>query len=250
MDSLPAVTLRGTQDGVLLRIDGTMSFPEIKRQLEDHMRSSESFFRGAELLLEISEGSLTGQQLVDLEDLVSERCGATLAGTVSPRQDDPCLVSLPLAINRTGCTRGRRVPLTRERIAALLVRGTIRSGQRIRHHGHLIMVGDVNPGGEVVAAADIVVLGRLRGMAHAGATGRRDALIAAHVLQPTQLRIAEFVTRSPDGVCAPAGVPEVARVDGERVVIETYHAYLENRATPDTWTVNSADGRDGSWVSP
>ncbi|TWH54347.1 septum site-determining protein MinC [Dulcicalothrix desertica PCC 7102] len=88
---------------------------------------------------------------------------------------------------------------------------TIRSGVEIRHPGTVIILGDVNPGGIVVASGDILVWGRLRGVAHAGADGNSECLIMALQMEPTQLRIADAVARAPEK--APTQFhPEVAYV--------------------------------------
>lgn len=80
----------------------------------------------------------------------------------------------------------------------LYLEKTLRSGEEIRHPGHVILLGDLNPGGIVVADGDILVWGRLRGIAHAGALGNRDCLIMALQMEPTQLRIADAVARAPE----------------------------------------------------
>lgn len=72
-------------------------------------------------------------------------------------------------------------------------KGSLRSGQRIEFEGSLVIIGDVNPGAEVIAGENIVVLGELRGLAHAGAKGNRDAVIEAVEVLATQLRIADVV---------------------------------------------------------
>ncbi|WP_414529287.1 septum site-determining protein MinC [Nodularia chucula] len=88
---------------------------------------------------------------------------------------------------------------------------TVRSGTEIRHPGTVIILGDINPGGIVVAEGDIVVWGRLRGIAHAGAGGNSECLIMALQMEPTQLRIADAVARAPEK--SPNQVfPEVAHI--------------------------------------
>ncbi|BAZ27882.1 septum formation inhibitor MinC [Cylindrospermum sp. NIES-4074] len=81
---------------------------------------------------------------------------------------------------------------------ALYLEMTVRSGAEIRHAGTVIILGDLNPGGIVVADGDILVWGRLRGVAHAGAGGNRECLIMALQMEPTQLRIADVVARAPE----------------------------------------------------
>ncbi|MEL6500454.1 MAG: septum site-determining protein MinC [Cyanobacteria bacterium J06623_1] len=79
----------------------------------------------------------------------------------------------------------------------LYLQSTVRSGVEIRHPGTIIIFGDLNPGGKVIAAGDILVWGRLRGIAHAGAQGNAQCRITALQMEFTQLRIADAVARAP-----------------------------------------------------
>ncbi|KJS19382.1 MAG: septum site-determining protein MinC [Clostridiaceae bacterium BRH_c20a] len=106
--------------------------------------------------------------------------------------------------------------------STLMVRKNLRSGQTIFHEGTVIILGDVNPGAEVIALGHILVLGNLRGIAHAGARGDTRAVVFASRLQPTQLRIADFITRAPDGEILVPSEPEIARIKNGMVVIEKY----------------------------
>lgn len=80
----------------------------------------------------------------------------------------------------------------------LYMETTVRSGVEIRHRGSVIILGDVNPGGIVVADGDILIWGRLRGVAHAGAQGNSECTIMALQMEPTQLRIANALARAPE----------------------------------------------------
>ncbi len=101
---------------------------------------------------------------------------------------------------------------------ALYLQMTVRSGVEIRHPGSVIILGDLNPGGIVVADGDILVWGRLRGIAHAGAGGNRECLIMAVQMEPTQLRIADAVARAPEK--SPMQFyPEVAHITPEGIRI-------------------------------
>ena len=72
-------------------------------------------------------------------------------------------------------------------------RGSLRSGQKMESEGSLVILGDVNSGAEVMASDNIVVLGALRGLAHAGAKGNKQAIISAGLLDTVQIRIANIV---------------------------------------------------------
>lgn len=104
-------------------------------------------------------------------------------------------------------TSAARVPL----VEPLYLKTTVRSGTDIRHPGTVIILGDVNPGGKIIADGDILVWGCLRGVTHAGAKGDRECRIMALRMEPTQLRIADVVARAP--ATAPQELsPEVAYV--------------------------------------
>jgi len=93
-------------------------------------------------------------------------------------------------------------------------RGTLRSGEHLQGEGSLLLLGDLNPGARISAVGDILVWGRLRGVAHAGCQGDEAARIVALQLRPLQLRIADAVARGPQERPAP-GLAEQARlVDG------------------------------------
>ena len=72
-------------------------------------------------------------------------------------------------------------------------KGALRSGQRLEYEGSIVIIGDVNAGAEVVAGENIVVLGTLRGLAHAGAKGNKDAIIEASEIDAVQIRIADKI---------------------------------------------------------
>ncbi len=72
-------------------------------------------------------------------------------------------------------------------------RGSLRSGQKIESEGSIVIIGDVNSGAEVMASDNIIVLGALRGLAHAGAKGNKQAIIAAGLVDTVQIRIANVV---------------------------------------------------------
>lgn len=92
--------------------------------------------------------------------------------------------------------------------------GSIRSGQRVEFEGSLVIIGDVNSGAEVIAGENIVVLGALRGLAHAGAKGNKDAIIAANKIESAQIRISNLIQ-------------EIVKNDEEYNIPKTY-AYIKD----------------------
>lgn len=99
---------------------------------------------------------------------------------------------------------------------SIFIKNTVRSGQRIECEGDIVVVGDVNPGAELIAGGNIAVMGTLRGLAHAGATGRTDVVISAFKLAPKQLRINTKISIFPD---EDSQFPEYAMLMGDKIVI-------------------------------
>ena len=97
----------------------------------------------------------------------------------------------------------------------LVHRGTLRSGDHLQAEGSVLLLGDVNPGARLSAAGNVLVWGRLRGIAHAGVSGNREARIVALQLRPLQLRIAEVVARGPEGLPPPGLAEQALLVEGE-----------------------------------
>lgn len=111
---------------------------------------------------------------------------------------------------------GIRKPFNREIASSetKFVRTSLRSGQRAEYEGSIVVLGDVNGGAEVIAGENVVVLGCIRGMVHAGAKGNKEAIITAGSIEATQIRISNVVKE-----CEPE--------DFEDSVIKT-NAYIDN----------------------
>ena len=112
-----------------------------------------------------------------------------------------------------------------EKLPTLYVQRTLRSGQSLKSDGNIVIIGDVNPGAEIIAKGDITVWGVLGGIAHAGSEGCNFARVRALKLNAIQLRIGEIFARRPDTVNVPyvqksdSFTPEEARVVKKHIVI-------------------------------
>lgn len=116
-----------------------------------------------------------------------------------------------------------------EKLPTLYIQRTLRSGQSITSEGNIVIIGDVNPGSEVIAKGDITVWGILGGIAHAGSEGNQFARIRALKMNAIQLRIADVFARRPDSANIPyiqktdTFVPEEACVRKKQIIIQKIH---------------------------
>lgn len=111
----------------------------------------------------------------------------------------------------------------------LYLQTTVRSGVEIRHPGTVIVFGDVNPGGVVIADGDILIWGKLRGVAHAGAAGNSECLIMSLEMEPTQIRIADAVARAPENP-PEQYYPEIAYVTPQGIRITPAAGFSRSQA--------------------
>ena len=103
----------------------------------------------------------------------------------------------------------------------LFIYRTLRSGQKVHSEGSMIIWGDVHESSEITAVRDIIVLGRLEGIAHAGCYGDANSTIFALNLAPKQIRIGDKISRAP-GDYVKHSVPEIAYVEDNNICIKDY----------------------------
>jgi septum site-determining protein MinC len=122
---------------------------------------------------------------------------------------------------------------TQEPLAYYVHQGNLRSGQILQRTESVIVIGDVNPGAQVVSPGDVLIWGRLRGSVHAGAEGDEQAMVTALEFEPTQLRIAGLTSVPPDkkpsvGILfwkkALEPGPEFAYIAGGRIYVEPWNS--------------------------
>lgn len=179
------VSVKGTKDGLLFLLDEQCEFSLLIGHLDGLLNGETSaVFEGPEVAVSIDYGarSLTAEEQRQLMNLFLAKGNLIIREWSYHTSAKKSLVAL------------------REKTAPHLVyKGTVRAGQSLTFDGDIVIIGDVNPGAEVIAAGDVYVFGKLRGIAHAGSTGNEEAIIAAADFAPLQLRIGNRVSRAPVG---------------------------------------------------
>lgn len=222
--------IKGIRDGLLISYAGG-DFPAWYDNLAVQLAEKQSFLRGSRVTLATGDQRLVYHQLVEIRNLLRDHeleLWAVLAEVPTTRE---AARRLALATRLPGSNTDLEgnsldhAPAAAEHLEqevdqaanGLLLRETIRSGRSIYHDGHVIIVGDVNPGAEVIAGGDVIVWGKVRGLVHAGALGDTDAVICALELIPTQLRIADQIAISPHDQHRPAAPEKVSIRDGQLI---------------------------------
>ncbi|RDI44146.1 septum site-determining protein MinC [Falsibacillus pallidus] len=211
------VMIKGTKNGLVLQLNDQCSYDDVKKELEDKLSAHYREQEDAPLIaVKIQAGNryLTTEQEEELKELVRKKRNLVVEEVYSS------VMTKEEAFKQ------------KEETDIFSVAAVVRSGQVLEVPGDLLLVGDVNPGGRVKAGGNIFIMGMLKGIAHAGCNGNKDAVIAASVMTPTQLRIAECLNRAPDSYDAAGNEMECAYIDdSEQIVIDRLQVLKHLRPT-------------------
>ena len=222
MDS--KVQIKGIREGLLVTL-GEGSWDELEQSLILEMDEQAEFLQGAKLILDVKQHQVGAAKMGKLRDHFSDR-GLSLWAVLS-ESDSTASTAQALGF----ATQIHQVETSYEDLVASsditgqearFIHRTVRSGSSISFQGHITILGDVNPGAEIIATGNVIVWGRLRGLVHAGAEGDEDAIVCALDLSPTQLRIADQIAIPPEQDGKPE--PEIAFLRDGQVVAENWKA--------------------------
>lgn len=213
------IHLRGSRHGILVSVREDVDFAVAMQALRARLGQDGGFFAGSEVSLDLGWREVGDPDMDLLESVLAER-GVRLLGIISTSLTTRARAEgrgHKAIIGRLGLSQHQGRAIRREArekpapepaespaesgvepVAAgpdptLMVRRTLRSGQTVRYAGNVVIMGDVNPGAAIEAEGDVVVLGSLRGQAHAGSGGREGAVVVAMGMLATQLRIGEHI---------------------------------------------------------
>jgi len=212
------IAIKGIRQGLLVTL-GEGEWSSLMTALKAHLGENPAFFRGGRMAIEVGERKLTATEIEEVRSIAAHH-RVELWALLSKNAATEAEARGAGLVTELAYGRERRGPAEDDEETtdkATVVQRTVRSGQSVRHPGHVVIIGDVNPGAEIVAGGSIVVWGRLRGLVHAGALGDENAVICALDLAPTQLRIGKHISRSPE-VRPSKAVPEKASVRDGRIV--------------------------------
>jgi septum site-determining protein MinC len=223
MDDLASlIQIKGLRDGLLVSI-ADAPWEEQRAALLEQIDGQQAFFQGARLALDIGTQVLKVNEMVELRDSLSER-NVSLWAVVSesPTTEKTAqLLGLATRISKPRPEEAHNYEVQDVgEGTALFLNKTLRSGARVEFAGHVVVLGDVNPGAEIIAEGNIVIWGRLRGAVHAGSKGDESSVVCALDFLPIRLQVAEDAMNISER--KETGRPEMAFIRNERVIIEPW----------------------------
>ena len=207
-----AVKLKGTREGFSVTLDSTEPYEVIEKQAEDLFVNLRHLAKGSKVSIDNGRDEVPRDLLMKLGMFLKTRFGVADVVEKHYVENNHDIEELQEISQVPGGIMGD----------VKLMAGRVRSGQKVMAENHLIILGDVNPGGEVFAGGDILVLGSLCGTALAGQADKEHSIILALDFRPTQVQIAGFVAA---GMASSAGrTPEFAFVENGAIVVDNYIA--------------------------
>ncbi|MFM1652357.1 septum site-determining protein MinC [Brevibacillus sp. B_LB10_24] len=210
------VTIKGTKNGLVFYMDDTCSFDELVADLREKIEHSHQQILSGPLIrvtVKLGKRYCTPEEQEMLTQIIRQRGNLVIhlidADVISKEEAFAELLKSTFTIE----TR------------------TVRSGQVLEFDGDILLLGDVNPSGAVKCTGSIFVLGNLRGVAHAGCSGNREAIIAASLMNPTQLRIGDVISRPGEEWAKTTGSAEFAYLEDDKMLVAKMN-YL-HRVRPD-----------------
>ncbi|KAE9637305.1 MAG: septum site-determining protein MinC [Epulopiscium sp.] len=195
MNDENCVIFKGTKDGLVVLLSPDIDFATLKKYLRKKTEDAKKFFQGAKVSLMFKGRVLNEEEQYELLQIISEQTQLN----ISFIHDDDSINNSDKLSNKSiedlvTYSLSNNIEIDKTQY----YKGTIRSGQKIEFEGSVVVIGDVNPGGEIIAGGNIIILGSLKGTVHAGSRGSTKAFVAALNMRPMQLHIGNVITRSPD----------------------------------------------------
>ncbi len=218
--------IKGFGNNVNIILGNEADFSDLEAELIKKLEDSNQLLSGVEVILNAGDRVLSIEECRKLKGILDDRFNLIVSAVRSSSENTRKAaeeVGWSVEAQQPEKKKERKKKKARTSVErennAVLIKQTLRSGQGEWHRGSIVIIGDVNPGAEVVATGDVVVMGKLRGVAHAGADGDTSAVIVALDLRPIQLRIAGYIGRSPDLDLKKNNVPEMAQIEDGNIVI-------------------------------
>lgn len=173
------VSINLKKDEVVIKIDENATQKDIILELNRKLKELKKMYQDETTPIRVTGKILANKEIEQIEEIIKEKIDVEIS------------FDSPKTLGLHSITRSYKKDVGKSETT--FHKGSLRSGQRLEVEGSLVVVGDVNSGAEVIAGDNIVIVGTLRGLAHAGAKGNKEAIIATSTLDAVQIRISNIV---------------------------------------------------------
>ena len=175
------ITILANSNNIIIRIKEGAIYQDIKKELKEKLPQLKKFYKEEKNPILVTGKMLKTSEVKELKKILKNSI------------DVEVMFDSPHTLGLHGIKKDYRKEIATSE--SKFYKTSLRSGQKLEFEGSIIIIGDVNDGAEVIAEDNIVVIGNLRGLAHAGAKGNMDAVIAAHSIDSPQIRIGTVIKK-------------------------------------------------------
>ena len=196
------VIIKSNKYGINLILDAKLPFGELLEAVKAKFLESEKFFKNAKMAISFAGRELTEEEEQQIIDTITENTSITILCIVDNNEEHAEFIRQQIEAF-TANTAVQQESVDTEPVIANggeFYRGTLRSGQVLESVSSVVVIGDVNPGAQVISQGNVLILGALKGNACAGAAGNTDCFIVALEMDPIQIQIGDVLAKSPDKV--------------------------------------------------
>lgn len=216
--------IKGSKSGITVFLDEEMPFEELLENVSDKFKSASKFFNNANMAISFDGRNLSAEEEKRILNVISDVSELNIVCVLDENNDmkevyeeavKKAMASVEIPKQPVSQT------ITDPKTTCMFYKGTLRSGQVFEADGSVVVLGDVNPGGKVVAKGSVIVLGSLKGNIFAGVDGNENAFVVALEMSPMQIKIGDIIARSSD-----SGINKISKGKNKAKTLEPKIAYV------------------------
>lgn len=224
-----SVIIKGSKSGITVFLDNEMPFEELLESVSDKFKNASKFFNNANMAISFDGRNLSAEEEKKILNIISDVSDLNIVCVLDENNDMKTVyeeaVKKAIASTAVQVPEPASQPVSQTvsdlRTSCMFYKGTLRSGQVFEADGSVVVLGDVNPGGKVVAKGSVIVLGSLKGNIFAGVDGNENAFVVALEMSPMQIKIGDIIARSSD-----SGVNKISKGKNKSKILEPKIAYV------------------------
>lgn len=189
------VIIKSNKYGINLILDPNVSFRDLLAAVIEKFKESEKFFKDSSLVIAFEGRRLSQEEEYKIIEAITENTSIQIACIMDNDSDREERMRQQLDEYYSAVESQYAAAMAAQ---GDFYKGTLRSGQLLESESSVTIIGDVNPGAKIVSGGNIVILGALKGNAHAGAYGNEECFIFALDMNPIQIQIGSLIAKSPD----------------------------------------------------
>lgn len=207
-----SVVIKGNKYGIVLVLDASLSFEQLKLNITSKFRESKEFFGKCSMAISFEGRQLTTKEEQEVVDIITDNTDISILCIID--NDKQREEMFKKSINEK---LGELSPQSGQ-----FYKGTLRSGQVLESESSLVILGDVNPGAKIISSGNVVVLGALKGTVYAGVSGNPESFVVALEMNPMQIRIGDIIAR-----CSDKSINKGKKIETKIAFLEDDNIYIE-----------------------